>query len=281
MRRFRSSSSIRRETPSPSPCGTKTTKRPGSETSVVSLRALRLHRILDGLDEHRLAALDQILDLARALAALELRADDLVDVEEAVLLEADLDERGLHARQDVVDDAEVDVAGDRVALRPLEVDLGDLVVLEHGDALLAGVDRDQQLALRLRQRRALRRRAAARLRRAARGACARASCAPAWRASRPAASAAVRRGPVGGLLLAVAPSAGAAAALVRCGRSIVRRCPPRLSAAGSSTVSDSTSRFSEAAAYGACSAGFLRRNQGNGKRSLLSHARAQPRCIHQ
>ena len=61
-------------------------------------RALRLHRVLDRLDEHVLAALDQILDLARALAALELGADDLVDVEEAVLLEADLDERGLHAR---------------------------------------------------------------------------------------------------------------------------------------------------------------------------------------
>ena len=36
-------------------------------------------------------------------AALELGDDDLVDVEEAVLLEADLDERGLHAREDVVD----------------------------------------------------------------------------------------------------------------------------------------------------------------------------------
>src|SRR5581483_9785939 len=119
--------------------------------------ALRLHRVLDRLDEDRLAALDQILDLARALAALELGADDLVDVEEAVLLEADLDERGLHPRQDVVDDAEVDVAGDRAVLRPLEVDLGDPVVLEHGDAFLARVDRDEELALRLRERRALRR----------------------------------------------------------------------------------------------------------------------------
>ena len=36
LRRLRSSSSSRRETPSPSPCGTKTTKRPGSEISVVS-----------------------------------------------------------------------------------------------------------------------------------------------------------------------------------------------------------------------------------------------------
>jgi hypothetical protein len=34
--RCRSSSSRRRETPRPSPCGTKTTKRPGSEICVVS-----------------------------------------------------------------------------------------------------------------------------------------------------------------------------------------------------------------------------------------------------
>ena len=122
--------------------------------------ALRLHRILDRLHEDRLALADQVLDLA-AVAALDLGADDLVDVEEAVLLEADLDERGLHSGQDVVDLAEVDVAGDRAALGPLEVDLGDLVVLEHGDALLADVDRDDQLALRLRQRCAARRFAAA------------------------------------------------------------------------------------------------------------------------
>ena len=64
------------------------------------------------------------------MALLELGADDLVDVEEAVLLEADLDERGLHPGQDVVDAADVDVAGDRAALGPLEVDLGDLRVLE-------------------------------------------------------------------------------------------------------------------------------------------------------
>ena len=117
-------------------------------------RALRLHRVLDGLDEDRLAALDQVLDPARALAALELGADDLVDVQEPVLLEADLDERGLHPGKHVVDDAEVDVPGDRAPLRALEVDLGDAVVLEDRDALLADVDRDEQLALRGGQRRA-------------------------------------------------------------------------------------------------------------------------------
>ncbi len=116
--------------------------------------ALRLHRVLDRLDEHLLAAAQQVLDLAAVRAAFQLRRDDLVDVEEAVLLEADLDERGLHPGQHVVDGALVDVAGDRAALGPLEVGLGDLVVLEDGDALLADVDGDQQLALGGRQRRA-------------------------------------------------------------------------------------------------------------------------------
>src|SRR6476469_182280 len=56
-------------------------------------RALGLHRVLDRLDEHLLAPADQVGDPAAARAlALELRADDLVDEEEAVLLEADLDE---------------------------------------------------------------------------------------------------------------------------------------------------------------------------------------------
>src|SRR5258706_954841 len=75
LRRFRSSSSIRRETPRPSPCGTKTTKRREGDLCGEP-RALRLHRILDGLDEHGLAALDQILDLPGALATLELGSDD-------------------------------------------------------------------------------------------------------------------------------------------------------------------------------------------------------------
>ena len=114
--------------------------------------ALRLHRVLHRLHEQLLAARDQVLDLLAVMPlALELRHDDLVDVEESVLLQPDLDERRFHPRQHVVDDPEVDVPGDRAPLGPLEVDLGDTIVLDHGDALLADVDRDQQLALRGRQ----------------------------------------------------------------------------------------------------------------------------------
>jgi hypothetical protein len=112
-------------------------------------RALRLHRVLDRLDEYLLAPADQVGDPAPARpAALELRADDLVDEQEAVLLETDLDERCLHSGKDVVDDALVDVAGDRAALRPLEIDLRHSAVLEDGDALLGDVDGDEQFTLR-------------------------------------------------------------------------------------------------------------------------------------
>src|SRR5262249_46991927 len=78
-----------------------------------------------------------------------------------VLLEADLDEGGLHARKDVVDDALVDVAGDRAALGSLEIDLGDSVVLEDCDTLLADIDGNEEFAFRGRQRRAAGRRAPA------------------------------------------------------------------------------------------------------------------------
>ena len=100
--RLRSSSSSRRETPRPSPCGTKTTNRPGSEICVVSRAPFVFIGSLTAWTRIVWPRDDQVLDLA-AVAPLELRADDLVDVEEAVLLEADLDERGLHPGQDVVD----------------------------------------------------------------------------------------------------------------------------------------------------------------------------------
>ena len=120
-------------------------------------RPLRLHRVLHRLHEQVLAALDEVGDLLPVPLSLELGHDDLVHVEEAVLLEADLDERGLHPGKDVVDHPEVDVPRDRPPLGPLEVDLGDPVVLEQRDPLLADVDRDQELALRLRKRRPARR----------------------------------------------------------------------------------------------------------------------------
>src|SRR5262249_35480091 len=71
-------------------------------------RALALQRVLDHLHDDLLTRFDQLVDAA-AFAAAALRRlfavgqDYLVDVEEAVALEADVDEGGLHAGQDVVD----------------------------------------------------------------------------------------------------------------------------------------------------------------------------------
>ena len=71
--------------------------------------------------------------------------DDLVDVQEAVALEADVDEGGLHAGKDVVDLPLVDVADDRSPAAALDVELRDVALaafrlrLEDGNACLAAI----------------------------------------------------------------------------------------------------------------------------------------------
>src|SRR6185503_19800866 len=93
--------------------------------------ALRLQRVLDDLHDDLLAGLEEVGDLRPALLAaaaprrLDARQHDLVDVQEAVLVEADVDERGLQAGQDVVDLALVDVADDGPRAAALEIQLGD------------------------------------------------------------------------------------------------------------------------------------------------------------
>ena len=69
-----------------------------------------------------------------AAAALNLHArhHDVVDVQEAVLVDADVDERGLEPGQDVVDPALVDVSDYRAAPAPLYVQLPDAPALRHG-----------------------------------------------------------------------------------------------------------------------------------------------------
>ena len=125
-------------------------------------RALRPHGILHGLDEDLLASGDQLLDALAVALALELGHHDLVHVQEAVAAEADVDERGLHAREDIVDDSLVDVARNRPVRGPTEVDLGDLPVLHDRDGLLEDLHRDEDLLLDVRERDSGRRRRLAR-----------------------------------------------------------------------------------------------------------------------
>ena len=137
-------------------------------------RALGLERVLDDLYDDLLAGLQQRRDVvclaARAAAAarrLDAGQHDLVDVQEAVLVEADVDERGLEADEHVVDDPLVDVADDRASAAALEVELSDAVSarrvggggcpplrapgvaggLQERHARLAAVDADQYLFL--------------------------------------------------------------------------------------------------------------------------------------
>ena len=94
--------------------------------------------------------LDQLVDPFAAAATalrrlLAVGKDDLVDVQEAVALEADVDEGGLHAGKDVVDLALVDVADDRTPAAALDVELRHVAFaafglrLEDGDACLAAI----------------------------------------------------------------------------------------------------------------------------------------------
>ena len=112
--------------------------------------ALRLQRVLDHLDDDLLPGLDQLVDPFAAAAAalrrlLAVREDDLVDVQEAVALEADVDEGGLHAGKDVVDLPLVDVADDRAPAAALYVELRHVAFaafglrLEDGDPCLAAI----------------------------------------------------------------------------------------------------------------------------------------------
>ena len=110
--------------------------------------------VLRDLDEHALARGQHRLDLARLpVLVTQRRPVDLAGVEDGVAALADVDERRLHRRQDVLHPAEVDVAdqrglrlaGDVVLDEDLVLenrDLGDVVALADGhhpvDRLAAG-----------------------------------------------------------------------------------------------------------------------------------------------
>ena len=108
--------------------------------------ALGADRVLDHLDEQRLALVQDLLDRARVAAAVAVlpMLPDVGDVQERRALEADLDERALHSRQHARDAAEADVADETPRARTLDVELLHDALLEHRDAgfLRGYVDKD-------------------------------------------------------------------------------------------------------------------------------------------
>ena len=107
-------------------------------------RALGADRILDHLHEQRLALVQDLLDrlLLAAVAVLPM-LPDVGDVQERRALEADLDERALHARQHARHAAEVDVADEPARARTLDVQFLHHALLEHGDTRFLRRDVDQ------------------------------------------------------------------------------------------------------------------------------------------
>ena len=119
-------------------------------------RALGAQRLLGHLDDDLLAFLQELFDfrLRRALAALlaavrfvvafeplELfdRVDDVRDVQEAVALEADVNERALHAGQHFGDPALVDVPHHPALPLPLDEHLADEILVENGHLRLVAI----------------------------------------------------------------------------------------------------------------------------------------------
>ena len=87
----------------------------------------------------------RILSIGRSVAAVAVLPvlPDVGDVQERRALEADLDERALHAGQHARDAAEVDVADEPARARALDVQLLHDALLEHRDARFLRRDVDE------------------------------------------------------------------------------------------------------------------------------------------
>ena len=95
--------------------------------------ALVAQRVLRRLHQHLIAGLERVLDAPGTPGRAEGPPVDVRRIQHAVAVGADVDERGLHARQHVLHAAEVDVADDRrLRVRRDEV-LHQQIVLQHAD----------------------------------------------------------------------------------------------------------------------------------------------------
>ena len=107
-------------------------------------RALGADRVLDHLHQQRLALVQDALDRPVFMAVLPV-LPDVGDMQERGALEADLDERRLHAGQDARDAAEIDVADQAARAGALDVQLLHDALLEHRNARLLRRDVDEDV----------------------------------------------------------------------------------------------------------------------------------------
>src|SRR5215216_1653862 len=110
--------------------------------------ALGPDRILGDLDEHGLAGLEDLLDPRCLAVQVLLVVVDLAGVQDGVAAAADVDEGGLHAGQDVLDPAQVDVADHGAAGLAGHVVLDQSRALEHADLGALGALGDDHAPVR-------------------------------------------------------------------------------------------------------------------------------------
>src|SRR5659263_576980 len=106
--------------------------------------ALGAHGVLDDLDEYLLPRAEHLGYFLRALVGVFVD-HDFLDVEEAVLLHPDVDKGRLHAGEHVLDLALVDVAGQRPAALPFNIDLAKPSLLKNRHLKLVRLSAHQNL----------------------------------------------------------------------------------------------------------------------------------------
>src|SRR6266545_1780850 len=117
-------------------------------TRTTSSGSFGADRVLGDLDQDRLPRLERLLDAGSLAVEVLLVVVDLAGVQHRVAALADVDEGGLHAGQDVLDPAEVDVADHRAAGLAGDVVLDQGAALDDADLGPLGALGDQHLALR-------------------------------------------------------------------------------------------------------------------------------------
>ncbi len=105
------------------------------------------HGILGDLHEHPVACLERELDASGLVAGLRSIPVDLAGVEHRVAATADVDERRLHAGEDVLDAPEVHIPDQGCFLGPRDVVLDENLVFEDTDLDTAVLRADDHLAV--------------------------------------------------------------------------------------------------------------------------------------